>query len=594
MLELLLARLDHNTQKQIVKCIAYGFYQNPPLSDEQFNFTKRLVSLLEVSDEEEDEIYTIDIRSKHSISDFAKQFRDSKALLFFLVITANVFEDKIFTKFTQEKLIKNLSLDKNNKTKIINLAKKYIRVSDKIYYFLYRDKKSKFKFRRNSDRDANFLRIFLVESEQVDKVSRKEKIAFIKMLHYMMLDDARIDTTEQEILKRIAQIFDLSIRKSLTVNEGYKGPHIDDCKIETEWFKRFLLFIFLFSRVSGDFDINQERFRSVAKFYDLPEKDLNSFAENMGEYNLLFSEIVDTIRSGVISRSPGEVGAEITQRTINVLEGTADIFINTTPFGWAARLLKILEKDQEISRNSRDKEVQFGLSDVKEVRSSNCLLICVSGFRSDVDARFGKWKESLEKIGYQGNILGLNWKASSDMEVLTKGPISWPEALTNTKKASIQLFNDIKIILRCSPHMQIILMGHSLGARIIHRTLIDIHEYNKKRTKNFKIYDVFLFAGAVERDIDQTWNAALTSVENKLYNFYSANDSALFHFYQRAHDEPIGLHPIVTEKYLDEDFKYAELMNLNVTDIIKEDHGGYLDKITQLIECQDDSFNVIV
>lgn len=63
------------------------------------------------------------------------------------------------------------------------------------------------------------------------------------------------------------------------------------------------------------------------------------------------------------------------------------------------------------------------------------------------------------------------------------------------------------------------LIGHSLGARVIHHALqADWSEY--------KINDVILMGGAADLD-DDSWEGCLKQIKGKVYNAYSRNDKVL-------------------------------------------------------------------
>jgi len=119
-------------------------------------------------------------------------------------------------------------------------------------------------------------------------------------------------------------------------------------------------------------------------------------------------------------------------------------------------------------------------------------------------------------------------------------------------------------------------MGHSLGARVIFNTLKNLQKIN------MKIYEVYLFGGAVSRTDKTGWLSALTAVDKKIYNFYSYNDSILKNLYQSTMigDSPIGLGEI--EFYTSANLKLAEVENTDVTHIIKG-HTEYKDKMEFLL-----------
>ncbi|MBF0100855.1 MAG: DUF726 domain-containing protein, partial [Desulfobacterales bacterium] len=88
-----------------------------------------------------------------------------------------------------------------------------------------------------------------------------------------------------------------------------------------------------------------------------------------------------------------------------------------------------------------------------------------------------------------------------------------------------------------------ILIGHSLGARVIYYLLNALSTKEKSQ-----IQDVYLLGGAVDRNDNEGWEKSLKAVNGKLYNCYSENDDILRFLYTVANlfqSSPIGLGPII-------------------------------------------------
>ncbi len=115
----------------------------------------------------------------------------------------------------------------------------------------------------------------------------------------------------------------------------------------------------------------------------------------------------------------------------------------------------------------------------------------------------------------------------------------WHSAMVKSAMTGILLAD---LLARTKNDNGFILMGHSLGARVIYYLL------NALSTKRKRIIqDVYLLGGAVGKD--EEWNTAAKSVKGKIYNCYSHNDSVLKILYQIANgfsSAPIGINMIET------------------------------------------------
>ena len=84
-----------------------------------------------------------------------------------------------------------------------------------------------------------------------------------------------------------------------------------------------------------------------------------------------------------------------------------------------------------------------------------------------------------------------------------------------------------------------ILVGHSLGARVIFNLLTILSNSNRLNL----IDDVYLYGGAVDNNSFK-WKKASQAVNNNIYNFYSKNDAVLSYLFKIASffsESPIGI-----------------------------------------------------
>ncbi len=89
-----------------------------------------------------------------------------------------------------------------------------------------------------------------------------------------------------------------------------------------------------------------------------------------------------------------------------------------------------------------------------------------------------------------------------------------------------------------------ILMGHSLGARVIHSLISAL-----STTDHVYIKDVFLLGGVVDGTKADTWDQIAQAVDGNIYNIYSERDDVLALLYRGAsafRSQPIGIREIRT------------------------------------------------
>ena len=118
-----------------------------------------------------------------------------------------------------------------------------------------------------------------------------------------------------------------------------------------------------------------------------------------------------------------------------------------------------------------------------------------------------------------------------------------------------------------------ILMGHSLGARVIYYVLEAL-----STTKNANINDVYLLGGAVGLDNSPDWDAAVSAVSGSIFNVYSTRDDVLRYLYQGANaflSRPIGLGPIRSSS--------SKLKNLDASSIV-DSHMNYKNSLESAMQ----------
>lgn len=199
---------------------------------------------------------------------------------------------------------------------------------------------------------------------------------------------------------------------------------------------------------------------------------------------------------------------------------------------------------------------------------------------SDIGSLFNTLKGkalqvALGKLGKKVAIKGVKAINPMTWPFLVKDLLAnpWHTALVKSSMTGVVLAD---MIARTNSNDGFILMGHSLGSRVILNTLLAL----STKDSNY-IQDVYLLGGAVGREDRATWKSAKGAVSGKIYNYFSSNDRVIRHMYQNANirlSDPIGLNEI---KYQNKD-----IINVNVSDKIKgfSGHMQYKNKFKGMLK----------
>lgn len=132
----------------------------------------------------------------------------------------------------------------------------------------------------------------------------------------------------------------------------------------------------------------------------------------------------------------------------------------------------------------------------------------------------------------------------------------WHSAMTKAAMTGIVLAD----LMARTPGKKYILVGHSLGCRVIYYAL----EALSTRSDSPLIKDVILLGGAVGADDEAGWSRAVQAVSGKIYNCFSDNDHVLKAAYKGANaflSEPIGLRPVAYESTRIENWDCSEFID---------------------------------
>ena len=145
----------------------------------------------------------------------------------------------------------------------------------------------------------------------------------------------------------------------------------------------------------------------------------------------------------------------------------------------------------------------------------------------------------------------------------------WHNAMVKASMTGILLAD---LLTRTQNDDGFILMGHSLGARVIYYTL----EALSTRTDSI-IDNVYLLGGAVGDQVDG-WNNASKAVNGIIYNCYSKNDGILKNMYRGANalmSKPIGINKIKIDS--------PKIINKNVSSFVNG-HMEYKNQFNKILK----------
>lgn len=145
----------------------------------------------------------------------------------------------------------------------------------------------------------------------------------------------------------------------------------------------------------------------------------------------------------------------------------------------------------------------------------------------------------------------------------------WFVTMAKAEKTG-QLLADL--ILRTDGRTRYILLGHSLGARVVYFALQALAESGRKP----RISEAHLLGGAVDCS-NTTWSGVSASAQGKIFNYHCRHDDVLGILYRTASlfcSEPIGITPINDSS--------GKIVNVDVSAVVKG-HGDFKSKFPEYI-----------
>lgn len=213
-------------------------------------------------------------------------------------------------------------------------------------------------------------------------------------------------------------------------------------------------------------------------------------------------------------------------------------------------------------------------------------IILANGFLSQSEKDYDDWLDGVAQRFPHNKIYGVGWASQRKSYLLTDllrsvspGNLRrpqlgrtlaasgerWERALLSANWSGLLLAN---AIARCDSDARYILMGHSLGARLMFHALTWLAADDRPR-----IQDVYLLGGAVGA-ADPLWPRAVAGLEGTLYNLLSQHDKVLSKLYKACSSDgaAIGVQKI----------EHPRVVNFDASRLVKK-HTGYKPHLARLL-----------
>lgn len=575
MINTVLREVNRNDLVQSLRVLVYAMYQKRQLTEENINYINFIIHSLDLEDAAET-IYNIDSRFELPIENIIGDMTHygARALLLLLTITSKVFKDSNLESYIKAEVNDTLPFDRAVRKEISNFSTAFLSLSTELYDTIFDVESTGFFGSKSKNDIEDYQKLFLVTQEHIDALEDDDKKTFVKILIYMMLEDREIDDIESGYLNLWSSSLNIEPVDQKEMQDYDNLPTERFSDIKSPWLNKFLIFAYLLSQESNDL----QEFTRLSNFMRLSEvenEELENLKKLVQKYKVNHVKLWEIIHSRIHLLEDQESNARYAYLALSL----AEIVISYIPVvgPTISNINKFRHVTGKIVEDRSCNIMNFGLSDINKNTKSDTIVICIDGFMSESNAeQFKDWADGLESLKSSSWLKGYMWASNNFKTIISGGVSSWYESVSNTEKAATALLNDITTIYSFRPDVKIILMGHSLGARVIYNMLIKLHKHD------FKVYEVYLFGGAVSRNNKAGWLSALSTVDKKIYNYYSSNDDILKKLYcsTMAGDDPIGLGKI--EYFSSVDSKMAELKNIDCTDVIGG-HTEYKDKLTSLM-----------
>jgi pimeloyl-ACP methyl ester carboxylesterase len=240
--------------------------------------------------------------------------------------------------------------------------------------------------------------------------------------------------------------------------------------------------------------------------------------------------------------------------------------------GWARSVYPVLSLVPLPGQSPKEAPPHFSIRKLRE--GGKHAVIVINGFLSKGDLDTRDWEQAIGRKFGRATWYHLDWEAYQDPlkqlgDILTleawrkksgksepPAALAWHSAMNAAEQAGELLARAIL----CTPGWRFTLVGHSLGARVIHYALKALAKHPDKRVSN-----AYLLGGAVGGSAKDNacWEAAVSAVSGRIFNCYSSEDLTLQGAYQTAnvmYSRPAGYAGIHLEHPRIVDFNCSALV----------------------------------
>ena len=340
-----------------------------------------------------------------------------------------------------------------------------------------------------------------------------------------------------------------------------------------------------------------EIYSTLTEIKDKQEKSLQNNKEFLADLNSL--EMDFEISEDEFKETLLEVEDELALMSHKRLASNIDK-LDTITFSedtsWNDYLLEI---ENYADRNNINLDLEFekmfafeNINFIQINKGIEPVIICIDGFLTE-NENGQRWIENLPDDYKKHTILYLKWESQTFLDmakklftphlekllgksyvtILGKAILDiinvWSTATKNAEKAGKNLAGLIH-----KEKKDFILIGHSLGSRVIHSCL-----ENLSLTDKCNIIDVYLLGGAVKNDYS-SWINESELIKGNIYNFLSEKDKVLQLLYKIGEGSSLKFNNPIGRNIIN----VNEIKNINASHLI-DGHMVYHENLRKLLEC---------